>query len=177
MNKSLYFIIFVFIISCSTDNSTKTLTNCADHIYSNKEREFLPENFSYIIARGETWIPVTDLEKEIVKQVKKGKKESEIIRWYVELLKIPGQINNSRKYMLRATHDASIGSIRVARRIAYENDKKLKKFISKSLNEKLQYSKYERYFAACENIRKRTPKTFDAKWKKSNVIYNKNLSK
>ena len=50
MKKLLAIVVLGLLSSCSLDNSTKTLTNCADHIYSNKERKFLPFNFETLIS-------------------------------------------------------------------------------------------------------------------------------
>ena len=55
--------------------------------------------------------------------------------------------------------------------IIKDNKAVIKKFISLNLNTKLQREDYEIFFQSCEYERKRTPKTFDAKWAKSNLVY------
>ena len=174
--KQLIFIISLLLISgCSVDKSTKTLENCADNIYSNKDREYLPSNFDLLIEDAEKWIAVTKLEERIILQKKAGFSRSEIVKWYVGLLKIKDVEKIKNKYSTIASHGESLETIKIAHKIAKEHDKTLKNFINKSINHKLQSSNYYRYFSACETIRKKTPKTFDAKWKKSKVIYNKDL--
>ena len=178
MKKLLAIVVLGLLSSCSLDNSTKTLTNCADHIYSNKERKFLPFNFETLISfntKYSGYTPVTDLEKDIMRLSSQGYKRSEIIRWYVELIKIKGPINKSMKYSAIGLYNANLNSIKIAKKIVADYDRDLKKFISTSLNNKLQVRSYEQYFSACETIRKRTPKTFDEKWKKPKVVYNKDL--
>jgi hypothetical protein len=172
MKKFIFILFLLFIFGCSADKSTKTLENCADNLYSKKDRDILPSNFELLIKETDTWVPITRLEKIIITLKQAGFSRSEIIKWYIDVVKIPEPINERKA---KTDYGVSLETIKIAKKIAKEGDKVLGKFMKRSINDKLQSSNYYRYFSLCEKIRKETPKAFDAKWKKSKVIYNKDL--
>jgi len=151
----------LLIVSCSLDNSEKALKNCADHYYTKKKMSMLPTNFDKLMYNNLK--PENNFEKALVASKEAGFTVFEIIEWIRELQndKIDSKTTPDRKE-----------DITFAKNIIKDNKKVIKKFISSSLSTKLQIEKYETFFRSCEYDRKRTPKTFDAKWKKSKIIYN-----
>ena len=160
------------LISCSADKSVKSITNCADHYYSKNNKRSITSNFTELLYNNKD--PENSLEKKIVVLSKAGFSEFEILEWLSELqsIKLPSSKNKYDKY-LQDLKGATIEEIKLAKNIPKENNKKMKRFISSNLNIKLENEMYERYFIRCEFQRKETPKTFDSKWRKAKVVYNK----
>ena len=162
MKKLLAIVVLGLLTACSMEQSTKTLTNCADNWYSKKNRKSLPENFVGLITLKA--VPQNELEKQINTLAQAGFKPTEIMDWFNDLLKTEGPTSKYLNYKKE--------SILLAKKISKDSDKKVKKFIATNLNKKLKNKKYEKYFEACEYERKNTPKTFDAKWAKPKVVLN-----
>jgi hypothetical protein len=166
VKKLLGIVVLVFLTACTNDSSVKSITNCADHHYSKKNITWTPLDFYELLENKRK--PQNKLEEKLVLLQKGGFKYTEILSWLLDLQKkdIPTKKEANEKQI-------NIEDIKLAKKILKDNNKRMKKFISSSLNTKLINTSYEKYFQRCEFDRKDTPKTFDAKWKKSKVVYNK----
>ena len=150
----------LLLTSCSLDNSEKAITNCADHEYSKRNMSNFPKNYRELMKKNIK--PKNNFEKTLVTLNQAGFDDFEIFQWIRELQKdeIDSKTTPKRKE-----------DITFAKNIIKDNKAVIKKFISLNLNTKLQREDYEIFFQSCEYERKRTPKTFDAKWAKSNLVY------
>ena len=169
MKKLLGIVVLGLLLSnCSVDKSVKSITNCADHYYSKKNIRSITFDFTELIYNNKD--PENSLEKKIVVLNRAGFSDLEILEWLSDLQSIKLPLKNKYEKHLKG---ATIEEIKLAQKIPKENNKKMKKFISSNLNVKLENEKYERYFIRCEFQRKETPKTFDSKWRRAKVVYNK----
>lgn len=169
MKKFLGIVVLGWLLSnCSVDKSVKSITNCADHYYSKNNKRSITSNFTELLYANKD--PENSLEKKIVVLSRAGFSDLEILEWLSDLQNIKLPLKNKYEKNLKG---ATIEEIKLAQKIPKENNKKMKKFISSNLNVKLENETYERYFMRCEFQRKETPKTFDSKWRRAKVVYNK----